>query len=52
MYPQDGAESSLKIVSERFEKSKKMRYQVNTLKPGEEGELQVNRGLEFLCAVS
>lgn len=45
VYPLDGADSLLKSVSERFEKSKKMRYQVNSLKPGEEGELQVNQEL-------
>uniref|UniRef100_A0A803M5I8 Transcription factor IIIC subunit 5 HTH domain-containing protein n=1 Tax=Chenopodium quinoa TaxID=63459 RepID=A0A803M5I8_CHEQI len=44
VYPLDGAESLLKRVSEKFEKSKKMRYQVNNLKPGEEGELQANPG--------
>uniref|UniRef100_A0A803KTX3 Transcription factor IIIC subunit 5 HTH domain-containing protein n=1 Tax=Chenopodium quinoa TaxID=63459 RepID=A0A803KTX3_CHEQI len=44
VYPLDGAESLLKRVSEKFEKSKKMRYQANNLKPGEEGELQVNQG--------
>ncbi|XP_021774749.1 general transcription factor 3C polypeptide 5-like isoform X2 [Chenopodium quinoa] len=46
VYPLDGAESLLKRVSEKFEKSKKMRYQVNNLKPGEEGELQANPGDE------
>lgn len=49
MYPEEGAGNLLKAVSERFEKSKKMRFQVNSLKPGEEGESQVNQGLESFC---
>ncbi|XP_019104196.1 uncharacterized protein LOC104889069 isoform X2 [Beta vulgaris subsp. vulgaris] len=45
VYPEEGAGNLLKAVSERFEKSKKMRFQVNSLKPGEEGESQVNQEL-------
>ncbi|KAL2922454.1 putative cytochrome P450 4e1, partial [Bienertia sinuspersici] len=47
VYPQQGAESLLKSVSERFEKSKKMRLQVNSLKPGEEGESQDGEEADF-----
>jgi len=32
MYPKPGAESFLKLASERFEKSKKMRFLDNTMK--------------------
>lgn len=44
VYPEHGAESLLKSVSEGFEKSKKMRFHVN-LKPGEDGEAQINQEL-------
>ena len=48
MYPLDGAASLLKSVSERFEKSKKMRANVKNLKPGEDGESSANQGFEYL----
>ncbi|KAL9233143.1 hypothetical protein vseg_008174 [Gypsophila vaccaria] len=40
VYPQGGAESVLRSISEDFEKSKKTRYE---LKPGEESESLVNQ---------
>ncbi|XP_057546834.1 uncharacterized protein LOC130825564 isoform X1 [Amaranthus tricolor] len=45
VYPLDGAASLLKSVSERFEKSKKMRANVKNLKPGEDGESSANQEL-------
>ncbi|GAB4825768.1 hypothetical protein Ancab_008643 [Ancistrocladus abbreviatus] len=42
VYPQSGAESLLKSVSERFEKSKRIRYQTDNLRLGEADKADTN----------